>query len=234
MNLFYSENITPPVFDLPTEESKHIVRVLRKTAGDKIHITDGKGCFYNCVIIDANPKKCTLEVEQTIPDNNARNYYLHIAIAPTKNISRFEWFLEKCTEIGIDEITPLITFNSERREVKIPRLNKVVVSAMKQSLKATLPILNTPLSFNELIKIPFTGEKYIAWIDESVNKTLIESYTKNTDVFILIGPEGDFSPEETQLAINEGFLPISLGKSRLRTETAGIVSCDTISLANMI
>lgn len=234
MNLFYAENITPPVFDLPTEESKHIIRVLRKTVGDKIYITDGKGYFYNCVIVDANPKRCSLEVEQKVADNNTRDYYLHIAIAPTKNISRFEWFLEKCTEIGIDEITPLITYNSERREVKIPRLNKVVISAMKQSLKATLPILNTPLSFNELIKTPFSGEKYIAWIDESINTTLIESYTKNSDAFILIGPEGDFSHEEVKLALSEGFIPVSLGKSRLRTETAGIVSCDTISLANMI
>ncbi len=233
MNLFYAENIKPPVFDLPTEESKHIIRVLRKNNGDNITITDGKGSFYDCKIIDANPKHCTLEVQNTIPDENKRDYYIHIAIAPTKNIARTEWFLEKCTEIGIDEITPVITFNSERREIKLPRLEKVVISAMKQSLKATLPLLNEKTLFKHLIEKPFEGEKYIAWIDESVTNTLINVYPKGSNALILIGPEGDFTPEEVKDALKNGYRPVSLGKSRLRTETAGIVACDTISLANM-
>ena len=234
MNLFYAKNITPPVFELPEEESKHIIRVLRKNIGDRLTVTNGSGNFYDCIIVNANPKKCTLEIVETSDDNYNRDYYLHIAIAPTKNISRFEWFLEKCTEIGIDEISPMITYNSERREVKIPRLEKVIISAMKQSLKATLPILNEAISFKNIINTTFAGEKYIAWIDDTVDITLVNLYTKGKDALVLIGPEGDFSPEEVKLAVDKGFKPISLGKSRLRTETAGIVACNTISLVNML
>jgi len=233
MNLFYTPNIIEPSTILSEEESKHIVRVLRKSEGDIIFFTDGLGYIYKCVIIDASPKKCIINVlEKTIGDDN-RDFKLHIAIAPTKNISRFEWFLEKSTEIGIDQVTPIICYHSERKDVKILRLNKVITSAMKQSLKSNHPILNEKKSFKEIISMPFEGEKFIAYIDSEVTLELSKAYSRGENVLILIGPEGDFSRQEVDEAIVLGFIPVRLGKARLRTETAGVVACHTVSLVNM-
>ncbi len=161
-----------------------------------------------------------------------RDYQIHIAIAPTKNIARFEWFLEKSTEIGIDTITPIICYHSERKEVKIDRLNKVITSAMKQSLKSFHPQLNNKQRFNDFVLQDFDGYKYIAYIGGEVTDELFDQNIQSKNALILIGPEGDFSKEEFNLAKGNGFIPIRLGKSRLRTETAGIVACHTISLLN--
>ncbi len=233
MNLFYSPNIIEPITILTEEESKHIIRVLRKAAGDIIYFTDGNGFKYNGKIIDANPKKCIIEIFNKKEGDDKRNYTLHIGIAPTKNIARFEWFLEKCTEIGIDSITPIICDHSERRDIKPERLNKVITSAMKQSLKSFHPELNYKKKFQELISENIEGDKFIAYIDNEVTLELKEAYTPGSNVTILIGPEGDFSPEEVEIAKTYGYIPVRLGKSRLRTETAGIVACHTITLANL-
>jgi len=232
MNLFYTPNIIEPLTTLSEEESKHIIRVLRKNVGELISFTDGKGTMYKCEIVDANPKKCVINILEKNASSDIRSYRLHIAIAPTKNITRFEWFLEKSTEIGIDEITPIICYHSERKEIKTARLNKVVTAAMKQSLKSFHPILNEKISFRDFISLPFDGEKFIAYIDSAVTLELSNAYKPNKDVLILIGPEGDFSEQEVNEAINNGFKTVRLGKSRLRTETAGIVACHTVSLLN--
>ncbi len=232
MNLFYSQNIIDPVSKLTPEESKHIVGVLRKSVGDIVFFTDGLGFIFKCIIQEANPNNCLIEIIEKNKGKDKRDFTLHIAIAPTKNISRFEWFLEKSTEIGVDCITPIICLHSERRDIKIARLNKVITSAMKQSLKSYHPVLKEKISFIELLDLPTNGEKYIAYINNDVILELSKAYTPGKDVTILIGPEGDFSQEEVKLAVNKGFTPVSLGTSRLRTETAGIVACHTINILN--
>lgn len=231
MQLFYAPDIHPGIHHLSEEESKHCVKVLRYKTGDIIHFTDGKGILYHAELVSDNPKRCSAKIINT-KKAEPENYKLHIAIAPTKNITRFEWFLEKATEIGIDEITPIICENSERETVKYNRLEKIIISALKQSLKTYLPKLNELESFNSFIVKEYTREKYIAYIDENYQLTLKSEYKKGSNVTILIGPEGDFSKKEVELAIQKGFNPISLGKSRLRTETAGVVACHTISLLN--
>ncbi len=233
MNLFYTPNITEPSTVLCEEESKHIIRVLRKTEEDIVFFTDGLGYIYKCEIIDANPKKCVINILEKKVGDDKRNYKLHIAIAPTKNNARFEWFLEKSTEIGIDQITPIICYHSERKDVKIARLNKVITSAMKQSLKSFHPVLTEKASFRDIISEEFEGDKYIAYIDNEVTLELNTAYTQGKNVLILIGPEGDFSRQEVDEAIALGFVPVRLGKARLRTETAGIVACHTVSIVNI-
>jgi 16S rRNA (uracil1498-N3)-methyltransferase len=188
--------------------------------------------MYKCVITDANPKKCVIKIIEKTIGTDKRNFELHIAIAPTKNINRFEWFLEKSTEIGIDIITPIICHHSERKDVKAARLNKVITAAMKQSLKSTHPVLVDKTSFKALINTQFEGEKFIAFIDSEVTLELGKAYTPSKNALVLIGPEGDFSRKEVDDAIAAGFIPVRLGKARLRTETAGIVACHTIVLMN--
>ena len=188
--------------------------------------------MFRCNITDDHPKRCSIEVIERYSGDDQRDYYLHIAIAPTKNMNRIEWFLEKATEIGIDKVTPLITYHSERREIKTDRLNKVVVAALKQSLKSNMPVINEKQELASLIKMNFDGQKFIAYIDKDVNLELSKAYVPGNNALILIGPEGDFSSEEVENAKELGFIPVSLGKSRLRTETAGIVACNTISLLN--
>ena len=232
MNLFYSPNINGPTTVLETEESKHIIRVLRKEEGDEILFTDGKGFFYNCRIMYANAKKCVIEVINKEEGMDIYGCKLHMAIAPTKNITRLETFLEKATEIGIHEITPLVCYQSERKKVKIDRLQKIIISAMKQSLKSELPKLNNAIKFEQFIKNDFSGQKFIAYIDNGVKMQLSDCMKPNENILILIGPEGGFSKEEVKLATSLGYIPVSLGKSRLRTETAGIVACHTVSMIN--
>lgn len=231
MTLFYTPNISTCPF-LPEEESQHCVKVLRLNAGDKIQLIDGVGGFYEAEIINPHHKHCEVKILQKTENFNKHNHYLHIAIAPTKNIERFEWFLEKATEIGIDEITPIICRFSERKIVKPERLEKVIVSAMKQSIKAFLPKLNDVCTFDEFIKENKATQKFIAHCYEGEKELLQNIYEKGSHSLVLIGPEGDFSKEEVELALKNNFTPVSLGNSRLRTETAGIVACHTINLLN--
>lgn len=232
MHLFYIPGVSGSSIQLDETESKHAIRVLRLEKGEKVNVVDGKGGFYQAEIADANPKKCLLRILESTQNFGKRNFHLHIAIAPTKNNERMEWFLEKATEIGIDEITPLITERSERKNVNNERLEKIIVSAIKQSVKAYLPVLNEPQSFKNFLKQPSAGKKFIAYVEEKQPVHLKNLVEKCDDVLILIGPEGDFSPDEVQLAIKNGFQPVSLGDSRLRTETAGVVACHIVNLAN--
>jgi 16S rRNA (uracil1498-N3)-methyltransferase len=233
MQLFFCRDIAGDRYTLSEEESKHAVRVLRLAEGDSIDITDGKGNLFHCRIISANPKRCEVRVDGAPVVSIPPPFRIHIGIAPTKNIERFEWFLEKATEIGVDVITPVFCRYSERAVLKQSRLEKVIVSAMKQSLKTTLPILNEPVNFSEIVKTSGDQEKFIAYCETGEEALLSKLYKPHKDVIILIGPEGDFSPEEIVLARSNGFVPVSLGPSRLRTETAGVVACHTINLLNL-
>lgn len=232
MQLFYVPDISGAEITFDEPESKHAVRVLRLSNGTQVQIIDGKGGFYVAEITDANPKKCRLIVLETIRDFGKRNFHLHIAIAPTKSIDRFEWFLEKATEIGIDEITPLLTEHSERKNIKPERLEKILVSAMKQSLKAYLPKLNELTRFSEFVANAKTEIRCIAHCYDGEKPHLKNSLEKGKNVLVLIGPEGDFSMGEVEAAKGNGFQEISLGAARLRTETAGVVACHICNLAN--
>ena len=229
--LFYAPDIaTEPV--LPEDESGHCVRVLRLNKGDCITITDGKGFLYNAILEDANPKRCRVNITEQLPQKNLWDYNVHIAVAPTKNIDRMEWFVEKATEIGINTITCLRCHHSERREIKLQRLNKIAISAMKQSQKTILPQINEMTDFNKFISQKFEGQKMIAHCAEDKKLLITDIYKPGGNALILIGPEGDFSNEEISAAISAGFAPITLGKSRLRTETAALAACHTIHLLN--
>jgi len=232
MQLFYTPDIKTNNYTLNEIESKHCIRVLRLSTNDKIQLIDGKGSFYEAKIIDPNPKKCIVEIIETKKDFGKRNHYLHIAIAPTKNIDRFEWFLEKATEIGIDEITPILCEHSERKIIKPERLEKVIISAVKQSIKAYKPKLNPLTKYSNLINQNFNGVKYIAHCQDTNKQALKLNYETGRNVLMLIGPEGDFSPNEIELAKKYNFHETSLGQSRLRTETAGVVACHTINMLN--
>lgn len=229
--IFYTPDILNSP-ELPTEEEQHCVRVLRKKEGDSVLLTDGKGYFYKAEIIQANQKHCIVNILETIRQSKSWNFDLQIAFAPTKNIDRIEWFSEKATEIGIDRFTPLLCRHSERKEIKNQRIEKILISAMKQSEKAYLPQLDEMLPFNDFIKQQFEGRKFIAHCYDGHKQLLKDIYKKEEAVLILIGPEGDFSEEEVQLALDNGFEPISLGESRLRTETAALVACHTIHVLN--
>ncbi|MEW5845071.1 MAG: 16S rRNA (uracil(1498)-N(3))-methyltransferase [Bacteroidota bacterium] len=232
MQIFYAPQIEGDVYRLPEDESKHCIRVLRMQSGDELYLTDGLGNLHTARIADSNPKQCLVQIVSTQKEFGKRPFNLHIAIAPTKNIDRFEWFLEKATEIGVDTITPLLCERSERKEVKVDRLQKIVVSAMKQSVKAYLPIVNEMQPFKDFIKSNRSDIKAIA----HCNNWGLEPFQKvihvGRSVLVLIGPEGDFSPTEVSLAISNGFHEVSLSTSRLRTETAGVVACHTANLAN--
>lgn len=232
MQLFYVPNISGAEVILNETESKHAIRVLRLNEGDQIELIDGKGGFYRARITNANPKKCKLSIIDSQTEFGKKDFHLHIAIAPTKNIDRTEWFLEKCTEIGIDEITPLLSEHSERKVIKPERLEKILVSAMKQSVKAYLPRLNELTKLSDLLQQATETKKYIAHCIEGEKPHLKNVVKPGEKVLILIGPEGDFSPEEVNLALQSGFKAISLGDARLRTETAGVVACHIVNLAN--
>ncbi len=231
MNLFYVPNLASGNV-LPEEESQHAIKVLRLQVGSEIRVVDGIGGFYNARIINPHPKHCDFEIIDSQNEFGKRDYKLHIAIAPTKNIERLEWFIEKATEIGIDEITPLVCRFSERKIIKEERLEKIIVSAGKQSVKAYFPQLNALCSFDDLMKKHTASQKFIAHCYEDDKRLLQTEISTSKDVLILIGPEGDFSREEVQKAIAFGFVPVSLGNSRLRTETAGVVACHTVAIMN--
>lgn len=234
MHIFYTPDISGNTYTLDETESKHCVRVLRLEKGDEITLVNGRGGFYTAEITDPNPKRCAVKVIHSELNSGLRNFQVHMAIAPTKNIERIEWFLEKATEIGIDRVIPLLCQHSERKEIKHDRLEKVMVSAMKQSLKAFLPQLDELTRFNDLIRQPFEGQKFIAHCEDQHRDLLKNLIIPNQKSLILIGPEGDFSPEEIQAAVQSGFKPVSLGNSRLRTETAGVVACHTVNLLNEV
>ena len=234
MNIFYAPDISNNNYTFSETESKHIIRVLRLKSGELINIIDGKGNFYTAKIISENPKKCQVVVETVEKNYNKRDFNLSIAIAPTKNNDRFEWFCEKATEIGIDKIIPIISFQSERRNIKSDRFKKKIISAVKQSLKAYIPEFTDLIKFKDLIEKDFDGKKYIAHCNTAVKEIqhLKELYKKGENVLILIGPEGDFTTEEVKQAIENGFEEITISKSRLRTETAGIVTAEIINFIN--
>ncbi len=233
MELFFTSNIDPLAsFTLPEEESKHLIKVLRYGAGDKIALTDGSGKFYTAEIENTDPRHCLVKVTGVNDKYVDRKYNLHIAIAPPKNNERFEWFLEKTTEIGIDEITPLNCRRSERKELKLDRMNKILISALKQSWNGKLPLLHPMTDFKKHIENPGNGSRFICTMD--ADNFLAEVYVPGNDALILIGPEGDFHEEEIELAKKSGFIPVSLGKSRLRTETAGLMACAILTTMNAI
>lgn len=236
MQLFYAPDIVPPDYILSEEESKHCVRVLRMTCGGELHITDGQGNLHRCEIVDDNPKRCRVRVCHTEREFGRLPYRLTMAVAPTKNSDRFEWFLEKATEVGVAEIIPLDTAHSERRTLKTERENKVITAAVKQSLKAYHPLLHEMTSLREVVERPFEGQKFIAHCDApraAEGKIYLpHALHAGFNVLILIGPEGDFSPEEIDLALQYGFREITLGEQRLRTETAAVTAVVMTAVAN--
>lgn len=233
MHIFYTPDITQNTYTLNEEESKHCVRVLRLPIGTLVNLVNGKGGFYTAEIISDNPKKVILSILSVETEYNKRNHYLHIAVAPTKNIDRLEWFLEKATELGIDEITPIVTDRSERRVVKEDRLIKVITSAVKQSIKAYHPKLNDAISFDAFLKQPFDGDKLIAHCIDHGDKKYISDLIKPHGKYLaLIGPEGDFTLNEVNEALKKGFKALTLGNNRLRTETAALSACFEINYLN--
>jgi 16S rRNA (uracil1498-N3)-methyltransferase len=233
MQLFFQDHITEPISFLSEEESKHLIRVLRKKQGDSITLTDGKGMIYDSVILDANPKKASLKIlSKNAADED--NFFIHLAIAPTKNPDRMEWMVEKITEIGFHELTLIETMNSERSFLKTERLHKKIISACKQSIKFRTPILNSGTKFNDLIKSDEFNDfqKFIAYVDENHQHHLMDLAAPGKKYLILIGPEGDFDPLEIQRSFDAGFQAVSLGKSRLRTETAGLSAIQMLQVVN--
>lgn len=227
MHRFFAPDIATTL-TLPEEESRHCVRVLRLVEGDEIEAIDGAGKLYHCRIALAHAKHCGVEIlsqEFCLPHWGAK---ISIAVAPTKNFDRIEWLAEKCTEMGIDRITPLLCRHSERKVLKTERLHKILVAAMKQSLKAQLPQLDELTPIAEFIGEKGDAQRFIAYCDESLprdeRKSLAQVYDPSRDAVVLIGPEGDFDPAEVEVALNAGFVPVTLGNSRLRTETAALMA----------
>ncbi|MFM6954716.1 MAG: 16S rRNA (uracil(1498)-N(3))-methyltransferase [Sphingobacteriaceae bacterium] len=232
MHLFYTPDIILPSYTLSEEESKHAIRVLRLQVHDEVILVDGKGSKYTAQITDANPKKTLLQITHSQHEVGKRNHYLHIAVAPTKNIERLEWFLEKATELGIDKITPIICDRSERKEVKTERLNKIITSAVKQSIKAYHPVLQAAIPYKQFIQQDLLGKGFIAHCMEGEKPLLPQVCNPHDQCTVLIGPEGDFTPQELAAAQAAGYTAISLGEARLRTETAALAACFEINLLN--
>lgn len=233
MQLFYNPTIneTTESFTFDREESKHIIKVLRKKDGNILFVTNGLGYLFKTEITLASDSKCTVQMvsfEKSTPSN----FKLHLAVAPTKMNDRYEWFLEKATEIGIQEITPIICDRSERKVINTDRFEKIILSAMKQSNELYLPKLNPAISFKEFIKQQNEGLQLIAHCEETDKKTLKSVIQPNTNVTVLIGPEGDFSEKEIALALEQKYIPVSLGNTRLRTETAAVVACHSVVFVN--
>lgn len=233
MTIFYTPDIAQTSF-LPEEESLHCAKVLRLQVGEIVHLIDGKGGLYTAQIVVAHPKRTEVKVISVEQEFEKLPYNLHLALAPTKNIDRYEWFVEKSTEIGLSAFTPLFSRYSERKMVKEDRVEKVIVSAAKQSLKAYVPQLFSSTSFKEFVQNTQASQKFIAHCNDMPKVPLATALQKGSDVVVMIGPEGDFSPEEVQFALDHGFVSVSLGTSRLRTETAGVVACHTVNLINAL
>jgi 16S rRNA (uracil1498-N3)-methyltransferase len=233
MQIFYAPDISGNSYQLDENESKHSIRVLRMKEGDPVKLIDGKGNLYHGIIAVADTKKCVISITGTTAGFEKRLYRLHIAISPLKNPERFEWFVEKSVEIGVDEITPMICRNSEKQVIKPERINNIMISAMKQSLKASKPVLNRLNTFDEIMLNTNSETRMIAHCNASFPRNRIgDVCSRGQDALILIGPEGDFSRDEIERAIHCGFVPVHLGASRLRTETAGIAACHSIYFLN--
>lgn len=226
MLLFYVEDLEASIVTLPEEESKHAVKVLRMKAGEELYLTDGQGTMCRCAILAPDAHACSVEVIERHEAYGQRRHRLHIAVAPTKNTERIDWLVEKAVEIGIDEITPIICDHSERNVLKAERLEKKVISAMKQSLKAYKPIINEPIKMVDFIAQQNATEdntcRMICYCDGDIRVPLHQTYDGTTDALVLIGPEGDFSQREVEQALSSGFHPVTLGNCRLRTETAAL------------
>lgn len=231
---FYAPEL-PDVPVLPAEESAHAIRVLRKRIGDSIEAVDGRGTLYRCTIIGESAKGAALQIDSSEALPKVWKPCITVAVAPTKHSDRMEWLIEKLVEIGVDRIIPLRCRRSERKEIKTERLRKIAVSAMKQSLKAILPQIDDTTPLGDFLREAeaSTAEKYVGYCDaDTPRKLLAATYTPGSDATVLIGPEGDFAPEEIAAAINAGFLPVTMGDNRLRTETAALVACDTFHIIN--
>jgi 16S rRNA (uracil1498-N3)-methyltransferase len=234
MQIFYTNNVSDGVATFSREESGHCIRVLRMRRGDALHFTDGAGNLYEGIIAEDDPHIMKVTVTGVTKDYGKRQYRLHIAISPLKNDDRLEWFIEKAVELGINEITPLICSRTEKKRIRKERLGGLILSAMKQSVKAFLPVLNEPVHFTEFIEKQHTGRHLIACCDTLMERKAITTMVgPGEDVLILVGPEGDFTDEEVKLASDAGFLPVHIGTSRLRTETAGVAACCSVYLANI-
>ncbi|MDA9875454.1 16S rRNA (uracil(1498)-N(3))-methyltransferase [Flavobacteriaceae bacterium] len=233
MQLFYNSELDTSIktFNFSKDESRHIVKVLRKSTGDLLMITNGKGWIFEAEVIIPNHNKCVVSILKSTFET-PRPYTIHLAVAPTKMNDRYEWFIEKATEIGVDIITPIICQNSERKIIKTERFEKILQSAMKQSLHCYLPSLAPAIRFSEFIKMPQEGATFIAHCEDGEKLKFKDQIEAKKSITILIGPEGDFSPNEIELALKHQYIPVSLGASRLRTETAGIVAGHTIQLCN--
>jgi 16S rRNA (uracil1498-N3)-methyltransferase len=233
MQVFYAPDISGEKYILDRNESKHIVRVLRMREGTTVNLIDGRGNLYKGIISNSDPAKCTIEIKSVVHDFEKRNYRLHIGISPLKNPERFEWFVEKAVEIGIDEITPLICRNTEKPGIKPERIRNLIISAMKQSLKAMEPHLNEPISCKDFLDKAHQGKLMMAHCYSDVKRNRISDvYSRGENAVIMIGPEGDFTMEEIEKGLNRHFTPIHLGTSRLRTETAGTAACHSIYFIN--
>ncbi len=233
MQLFYNPEINSETkeFFFDKEESKHIIKVMRKKSDDILFVTNGLGYLFKTSITLASDSKCTVKIV-SFEKSEKPNYSLHLAVAPTKMNDRYEWFLEKATEIGISEITPILCDHSERKFIKTDRFEKILQSAMKQSLHNYLPKLNEPIAFKDFIKNKYEGQLFIAHCEETDKKSLKNTLKPATAVTILIGPEGDFSDKEIKLALENNYIPVTLGHTRLRTETAAVVACHSVVFAN--
>ena len=233
MQLFYNPQLDNSIslFTFTIEESKHIIKVLRKKEGDVLHITNGKGYLFEAKIVLADIKKCKAEIVAS-SKKHQKMHWFHMAVAPTKNNDRFEWFLEKATEIGVNEITHIFWERSERKVVKRERMEKVIQSAMKQSLQCYLPKLNIAVSLTDFLAQDPKGLLFIAHCEKDEKMELKRRVAPDKDITILIGPEGDFTQTEIKMAYEKGFLPVSLGINRLRTETAALVACTTVAIIN--
>lgn len=231
MHIFYQPDLDADSILLTEEESKHAVRVLRLTIGDEVEIVNGKGIRARATVVDDHPKRCALRVLERNEEKTARNYHLHIAVAPTKNIERIEWFVEKATEIGIDEITLLDCEHSERTVVKTERLEKVAVSAMKQSQQSWLPVIHEMTKISAFMREATADIRLIAHCDEGAKNPLAKIDAAGKRIIVLIGPEGDFSEAEIKSAIEQGYSPVSLGGTRLRTETAALYAAMGIAFS---
>lgn len=234
MELYFAPQIIEDIYELDEIESKHCIQVLRHKNGDEITIIDGKGGMYTAIIAQAHPKHCRFKVIKQQHEYGKMCYNLHLAIAPTKNIARMEWFLEKAAEIGISEITPLFTERSERMKLRTDRLEKILISAIKQTNKAYLPVLHSPKSFKEHLLDTQLNQKYKNKYLPHVNTESVhlKKMYPGGNAWILVGPEGDFSPKEITFALNNGFAPVSLGSNILRTETAGVYICSLFNILN--
>jgi 16S rRNA (uracil1498-N3)-methyltransferase len=233
MQLFYHSDIstTQNCVAFDKEESKHITKVLRKKTGDMMFVTNGKGYLFETKIIQALPHKCVVEISNSSFESR-KPFHLHLVVAPTKMNDRFEWFIEKATEIGIHEITPIICDHSERKIVKIERFEKIISAAMKQANLLYLPKINEAITFKKFMALQFEGQKFIAHCEETERFQFKNCIQKSSDVTLLIGPEGDFSSSEIEKALEMGYKPVTLGNTRLRTETAAIVGCHTVVMLN--